>query len=72
MRNWYDIVFFCLQLIGSVIWCQPIVAWDGKDVGVSAVGGAGPCALAMHEALLADFRDDASELLVAVPYECES
>ena len=41
-------------------------------MGVSVVGGAGPCALAMHEALLADFREDESELLVAVPYECES
>ena len=64
--------FTCLQLIGSVIWCQPIVAWDGKDVGVSVKSGAGPCALAMHEALLADCREDESELLVDVPYECES
>ena len=70
MGNSTDVVFL-LQLIGSVIWCQPIVAWDGEDVGVSVKGGAGSCALAMHEALLADFRDDASELLVAVPYECD-
>ena len=42
MGNLYDIVF-CLQLIGSVIWCQPIVAWDGEDVGVSVKGGAGSC-----------------------------
>ena len=48
-------------LIGSVIWCQPIVRWDGEEVG------KGPCALALHEALLADFRDEESEL-VDVPY----
>ena len=55
-------------LIGSVIWCQPIVSmgrgggWDGTREGLR-----GPCALALHEALLADFRDDESEL-VDVPY----
>ena len=55
-------------LIGSVIWCQPIVRWDGEEVGKGrARGCAGPCALALHEALLADFRDDESEL-VDVPY----
>lgn len=55
-------------LIGSVIWCQPIVRWDGEEVGTGrARGCAGPCALALHEALLADFRDDESEL-VDVPY----
>ena len=41
-------------------------------MGGSVKGGAGPCAMAMHEALLADFREDESELLVDVPYECES
>ena len=56
------------MLIGSVIWCQPIVSWDGEEVGTGrARGRAGPCALALHEALLADFRDEESEL-VDVPY----
>ena len=57
-----------VMLVGSVIWCQPVVSWDGEEVGTGrARGRAGPCALALHEALLADFRDDESEL-VDVPY----
>ena len=56
-----------LMLIGSVINCVPIVSWDGKDVG-EVKGAVGAVALAMRDAIEADFDENKKEL-TRVPYE---
>jgi 4-amino-4-deoxychorismate lyase len=56
-----------LMLIGSVINCVPIVSWDGDLVG-EVKGAVGAVALAMRDAIEADFDDHKKEL-TRVPYE---
>ena len=56
-----------LMLIGSVINCVPIVSWDGKEVG-EVKGAVGAVALAMRDAIEADFDENEKEL-TRVPYE---
>jgi 4-amino-4-deoxychorismate lyase len=56
-----------LMLIGSVINCLPITRWDGTEVG-EVPGVVGPVAVAMRDAIEADFETNAKEL-TRVPYE---
>ena len=56
-----------LVLIGSVINCLPITRWDGVEVGETP-GVVGPVAVAMRDAIEADFETNAKEL-TRVPYE---
>ena len=56
-----------LVLIGSVINCLPITRWDGTEVG-EVPGVVGPVAVAMRDAIEADFETNAKEL-TRVPYE---
>lgn len=56
-----------LMLIGSVINCVPIVSWDGAEVG-EVKGAVGAVALAMRDAIEADFDENHKEL-TRVPYE---
>jgi 4-amino-4-deoxychorismate lyase len=56
-----------LMLIGSVINCLPITRWDGVEVGETP-GVVGPVAVAMRDAIEADFETNAKEL-TRVPYE---
>ena len=56
-----------LMLIGSVINCVPIVSWDGAEVG-EVKGAVGAVALAMRDAIEADFDENKKEL-TRVPYE---